>query len=145
MDCSKAEALSLDGSRGALPSEQAAELRRHLSTCPQCSAHFESERALNEVLETKLPRHGAPVSLQRKLAATWPPSASTPERRRFSKRATTMAWAASLCAGVAIAVFSATTAFVEHRSEIRRIESETVNDHLRILGGAPLAQVTGGI
>src|SRR6185295_18709335 len=31
------------------------------------------------------------------------------------------------------------------RSELRQLEGETVNDHLRMLGGAPLAQVAGGL
>src|SRR5262249_14937033 len=41
---------------------------------------------------------------------------------------------------------AATTAvFVERQTATRQLETETVNDHLRILGGAPLAQVTGGL
>ena len=48
-------------------------------------------------------------------------------------------------AAVALVVSGATAFFVQQRSELRQLESETVNDHLRMLGGAPLAQVTGGL
>ena len=45
-----------------------------------------------------------------------------------------------------ILVVSGSTAFfVQQRSELRQLESETVNDHLRMLSGAPLAQVAGGL
>ena len=43
-------------------------------------------------------------------------------------------------------VVGGSTAFlVQQRSELSRLESETVNDHLRMLEGVPLAQVTGGL
>jgi anti-sigma factor RsiW len=146
MDCTKARELSLEGLRGTLPPDQADELRKHLSTCTACTAHAEAERALSETLEAKLPRYAAPVSLQRRLAASWPavaPVAS--ERRRVSKRGRVVALAGALSAATAVVVGGATTVFVERRSETQMLESETVNDHLRVLGGAPLAQVTGGL
>jgi anti-sigma factor RsiW len=48
-------------------------------------------------------------------------------------------------AALALAVSGATARYVQQRSELRHLESETVNDHLRMLGGAPLAQVAGGL
>ena len=55
--------------------------------------------------------------------------------------------ALTLSAAAAVILFVAgpTALFVERRSELRQLESETVNDHLRMLGGTPLAQVTGGL
>jgi len=48
-------------------------------------------------------------------------------------------------ASIALVVAGSTAIFVQQRSELRQLESETVNDHLRILEGAPLAQVAGGL
>jgi anti-sigma factor RsiW len=48
-------------------------------------------------------------------------------------------------ASVVLVIGGATAFFVQQRSDLRQLESETVNDHLRMLGGAPLAQVTGGL
>jgi anti-sigma factor RsiW len=46
---------------------------------------------------------------------------------------------------VALVVGGSTAFFVQQRSELSQLESETVNDHLRMLGGTPLAQVAGGL
>jgi anti-sigma factor RsiW len=51
----------------------------------------------------------------------------------------------AVAAATAVIVSAATLTLVERRSETRLLATETVNDHLRILGGAPLAQVTGGL
>jgi anti-sigma factor RsiW len=146
MDCGKARELNLNGLRGRLSSELAAELREHLSTCAPCREHAEAERVLSEILETQLLQHAAPLALKRRLAASW--SAST-SAARAPRRIGRPAWAGamSMAASVAaILVVGGSTAFlVQQRSELRQLESETVNDHLRMLGGAPLAQVAGGL
>lgn len=54
-----------------------------------------------------------------------------------------MAMAAA--AVVTLVVGGSTAFFVQQRSGLRQLESETVNDHLRMLAGAPLAQVAGGL
>jgi anti-sigma factor RsiW len=46
---------------------------------------------------------------------------------------------------IAVAVGGTTAAFVQRHAAMHQLESEIVNDHLRVLGGAPLAQVTGGL
>ena len=145
MDCSRARELNLDGLRGRLASEPAAELREHLATCAACRDHAEAERVLSEVLDARLPQHAAPLALKRRLAASWPTAAGAARAPRRSSRS---AWAAAgaLAAAAAALVISGTTAFfVEQRSALRHLESETVNDHLRMLGGTPLAQVAGGL
>jgi len=53
--------------------------------------------------------------------------------------------AIAAAAALTLVVGGSTALFVQPRSELRQLESETVNDHLRILGGAPLAMVTGGL
>ena len=144
MDCGKARELNLTGLRGHLPSETAAELREHLSSCARCRDHAEAERVLSEVLETRLPQYAAPLALKRRLAASWPAPAP-PAVRRIGRPARAAALAMAAAAAVILVVAGSTTLFVEQRSALRQLESETVNDHLRMLGGAPLAQVAGGL
>src|SRR4029450_11438703 len=141
MDCSRARELNLNGLRGRLSSEPAAELREHLASCASCRNHAEAERVLSEVLEARLPQHAAPLALKRRLAATGPPSPSAAQRRWRPVRAASLAMAAS----AALVAAGATSVFVQQRSELQHVEGEAVNDHLRMLGGIPLAQVAGGL
>jgi anti-sigma factor RsiW len=146
MDCNEARELNLDGVRGRLPAEPGAALREHLASCAACRSHAEAERVLSEVLETRLQRHAAPLALERRLAASWPTAsraAPAPLSRWRSARAAAGAMAAA--AAMAVVISGATAFFVQQRAELRQLEGETVNDHLRILGGAPLAQVAGGL
>jgi anti-sigma factor RsiW len=146
MECSRARELNLDGLRGRLATEPAAELREHLSSCAPCRDHAEAERVLSEVLDARLVQHAAPLALKRRLAASWPTSSrAAPAPRRIWRSARVAAGAMAAAAAVALVVVGATAAFVQQRSELRHLESETVNDHLRMLGGAPLAQVAGGL
>src|SRR5262245_7806169 len=142
MDCDEARELNLDGLRGRIRSELDAELREHLSTCAECRSHAAAERVLGEALDALLPRQVAPPALKRRLAASWP--ASIPAARRVGWPARSIAMAAA-AAALALAVGGSTAVFVERRSALRQLESETVNDHLRMLEGAPLARVTGGL
>jgi anti-sigma factor RsiW len=147
MDCQEARPLILDQLRGTVTAEAtAAELRAHLSTCSACRSHAGAERALSDVLEAKLPRFVAPVTLRQRLAASWPAPQSTARApRRTWMRAREIAFAAAAAAALAVVVGSTTAVVVRDRSEVRLVEGEAVNDHLRVLGGAPLAQVTGGL
>jgi len=144
MDCGRARELNLDGQRGRLSAEATAELQQHLSTCVRCRAHAEAERVLSEVLDS-LPQHAAPLALKRRLAERWPASLSgtLPPRRTWVPR-----WVPALAtaaAALAIVVAGSTSLFVEQRAALRQLEGESVNDHLRVLEGAPLARVTGGL
>jgi anti-sigma factor RsiW len=147
MECREARELIVEEVRGTLAAGPAADqVRAHLSSCAACRAQADAERALSEVLETKLSRYAAPVALRRRIAAGWPasaPRAAAP--RRPWRPVQGIAFAAALSAAVAVVVGSATTVVVTDRSEARLVEGEAVNDHLRVLGGAPLAQVTGGL
>ena len=146
MDCGKARELNLNGLRGRLSAELAAELLEHLSTCAPCRDHAEAERVLSEVLDARLPQYAAPLALKRRLAASWPTSTrAAPAPRRIWSPAWASASAMAAAAALALVVAGSTAFFVQQRSELRQLESETVNDHLRMLGGAPLAQVAGGL
>ncbi|HXK24247.1 MAG TPA: zf-HC2 domain-containing protein [Myxococcota bacterium] len=144
MDCGRARELNLDGLRGRLSAATKAELQEHLATCARCRAHAEAERVLGEVLDS-LPQHAAPLLLKRRLAESWPvlTTGTARPRRIWAPR-----WAATIAtaaAALAIVVAGSTSLFVEQRAALRQLESESVNDHLRVLEGAPLARVTGGL
>ena len=145
MDCSTARELNLDGLRGRLTPEPAAELREHLATCAACRRHAEAERVLSEVLETKLPRYAAPFSLLQRLGTNRPVSAPAAATRRRSWKPGRIAAMGALAAALAVIVSGSTALLVEWRAGLGRLESEAVNDHLRVLEGAPLAQVAGGL
>lgn len=146
MDCSKVRELSADLRRGTLAAQPADEARAHLLTCAACRAHADAERALSDTLEAKLPRFAAPIALQRRIAAGWPAAGSTARApRRPWTRGRGIAAAAALSAALAVVVGGTTAVVVRDQAAARRVADEAVNDHLRVLGGAPLAQVTGGL
>jgi anti-sigma factor RsiW len=135
--------MVLDESRGRLAPEASAALKEHLAGCEACRRHAESERALSEVLENRLPRYAAPPALRRRLAVQW---SGSPLRARGSRpRGQWVAAFSSLAAALAVVVAGATALLVQRHAERVQLQEETVNDHLRVLGGAPLAQVTGGL
>jgi anti-sigma factor RsiW len=142
MDCKQARELNLEGVRGTLSPELAAELDAHRSTCARCRADAEAERVLDDALETKLPQYAAPMALKRKLAVSWP---AGPSPARTPSRVRRLAAPIALAVGLALAVGSATGFVVQRRADWSRLEGESVNDHLRVLEGAELAQVTGGL
>src|SRR4030095_12469059 len=98
MDCSRAGELNLNGLRGRLSSEPAAELREHLSTCGPCRDHVEAARVLSGVLDARLPQVAAPLALKRRLAASWPASTSA---ARAPRRIGRPAWAAAVAMAAA--------------------------------------------
>ena len=145
MDCRTARELNLSGLRGRLAPESAAELREHLASCAACREHAQAERVLSEVLDA-LPQHAAPLALERRLASSWPTDGrATPAARRSWRPAHVAARAMAAAAALAVIIGGTTAYVVQQHAQLRQLETETLNDHLRILGGAPLAQVAGGL
>jgi anti-sigma factor RsiW len=60
-------------------------------------------------------------------------------------RARELAFGAALSVALAAAVGATTAVVVENRAAATRLQTEAINDHLRVLEGAPLAKVTGGL
>src|SRR3954447_8270189 len=145
MDCRRVRELTVDLLRGSLAPDVADEVRAHLPGCAACRAHVEAERALGEALAVRLPRHAAPPALQRRLAAQWPGAETPRPARPLRARIRELALGATLSAALAVAVGATTAVVVENRASLRGLETEAVNDHLRVLEGAPLAQVSGGL
>jgi anti-sigma factor RsiW len=94
------------------------------------------------MLETRLPRYSAPAHLKRRLTEQWP-SVDERSARRPWLRAFTLGL--SVAAASAVLVGGGVVVLLEREAGVERLSGEAVNDHLRILEGAPLAQVTGGL
>lgn len=141
MDCDQARELNVDALRGRLSPGRVQALREHLAGCAHCRADAEAERALDEVLEARLPRHAAPLALKRRLAERWP----APAPRHGSRRSRIFVLAGAVAVALVVVVAGSTANLVQRQAEVRHLEAEVVNDHLRVLGGAPLAHVTGGL
>jgi anti-sigma factor RsiW len=96
----------------------------------------DQKRALDSALE-KLPRYPAPAALKERLEAGWP----APPRRSPAAFWRTGGFALAAASLAAVT----TTVVVDDLRRTETLQTETLNDHLRILEGAPLAQVTGGL
>jgi len=72
MNCDDVRPQLLDYQRGELSSRLQEEIRVHLHTCARCEDEAAAEALLTEVLEHRLPQHGAPLVLRRRLAQQWP-------------------------------------------------------------------------
>jgi anti-sigma factor RsiW len=129
MDCEKAREHLLDERRGRLPAELRAELSAHLQGCAACRRAQAADRALDEVLEQRLPQYPASLALKRRLAAKWE-SPPEPVIERARRR-----WPAVAAVGLALAALVLLFFFRARRSdrEIARLTEEAANDHLRVL------------
>src|SRR4030095_9284061 len=78
--CPEARDCLLDAQRDRLAPEARAALEAHLRECSACVHEERAEALLTEALEQRLPQHGAPVALKRRLAGAWP--AATAEAPR---------------------------------------------------------------
>jgi len=138
LDCRDARTLIVDHQRERLNNEQAEGLRIHLESCVDCQAYANSERALTDVLKTKLPHFTAPPSLKKRIALVWP---HEPQQRRRLRPA----FVPVLAAAAAFAIGAGGMLAYWGGAERQMVVSEAVNDHLRSLEGAPLSEVTGGL
>jgi anti-sigma factor RsiW len=138
IDCAEARELVVDEQRGRLAPEREPALRAHVASCASCRGHAEAERVTTALLEQRLPRFAAPSALKQRLAATWPAPIARP---RPWKRA----FYAAVAVAAALSVGGGTAMLAERNLRRGELAGEAVNDHLRVLEGAPLAQVTGGL
>jgi hypothetical protein len=72
MICEDVSGLLLDAQRGRLAPDVRAQLDDHVRTCRACLHEEGAEQLLTEALESRLPRHAAPVALKRRLVVEWP-------------------------------------------------------------------------
>jgi anti-sigma factor RsiW len=149
--CEQARALLAERRRGgALAAGDASTLAEHLEGCAACRHEDAAERALDDALATRLPRHAPPASLRRRLEAEVAKEA--PATKAPAPPARARPWLAAvpaLAAGLAIAAGVAVyyeRVVVPGARATAQLEAEVVNDHLRILySERPLEVESGGI
>jgi anti-sigma factor RsiW len=100
--------------------------------------------SLTELLTEKLPQFAAPLALRRALKASVQESplpsvdhVMEPNRHRW-QWAGAFAIAACMCALIA-------TAMLRAQSRALEVATELADEHVHVLSGAPLSQVTGGL
>ena len=143
MTCDQARLLLVDPAEGQ-PADEARALRDHLGGCPACAALEREERALSDLLETRLPGPAAPARLRRALeeqvaraeARAAPRAGGSAPRWRW-------AWPALAAATSAAAL----ALWIAPRGPAPlgapALAEEAVNDHLRALV-APRPDVESG-
>src|SRR3954463_5689662 len=82
MTCDDAQPLVREATRGGLDEPKRERVYAHMAACAACTKLADEERALDLLLEKKLPQYPAPLALKRRLQARLPPLPSTPSRRR---------------------------------------------------------------
>jgi anti-sigma factor RsiW len=123
--CEEIQPLVRDATRGAGDEATRERVRRHLDGCPACQRLAAEERALDQLLEARLPQYAAPLSLKRRLQARLP---SAPVQRR---RAPIRWWAPASLALAAAAVLLVVARSGPPRGE--PLVAEAVADHLRVV------------
>lgn len=119
-----------------------AEVGVHLEGCAACGAAERSERALDELLEQRLPRYPAPPALKRRLGLlVGRPAPAARAPRRWMRTV-----APAMAAGIAIvAVGLLVQRGASRGGELAGLAAEAVNDHLRVLASQhPLDIESGG-
>jgi anti-sigma factor RsiW len=125
--CAELRPLLRDAARGRLDRSQATTVTAHLGTCAPCRAVSEEERALDQLLEEKLPQHPAPLALKRRLAARLPP-VEVPTRRESvrSRRWAVLALPLAACAALVLVLRP-------HTDARDPLVDEAISDHLRVV------------
>lgn len=167
IECSDVSELMCDHVAGRLSDSDRGAVMAHLAGCAACRGVEVEERAVADLLRTRLPRHPAPDALKRRLtqmadgvavfqprAESWSGFAPAPASTRAkSGHAPRRRWGATLALaamlGAAIAALLLIGFDPRHReipSDGERLVAEAVNDHLRILYAQnPLEIESGGI
>jgi anti-sigma factor RsiW len=147
MICDEARRNLSAAHRGRLREPEAAALAAHLEGCAACRHEDAAERALGEALARRLPRRAAPAALKQRLESQV--LATYPGRR---PRTTAPAWRAPAAAlGLGLALAAGVALYYERAvlpgaRATAQLETEVVNDHLRILYSEhPLDVENGGI
>jgi anti-sigma factor RsiW len=123
--CAELRPLLRDATRGRLDQSQATAVTAHLGTCAACRAISEQERALDRLLEEKLPQHPAPLALKRRLAARLP-SVDAPVKSARSRRWAVLALPLAACAALVLVLRP-------HTDARDPLVDEAISDHLRVV------------
>jgi anti-sigma factor RsiW len=123
--CAELQPLLRDAARGRLNAEQGALVSGHVATCAACRAVSEQERALDQLLEERLPQRPASLALKRRLEARLPKPAP-PSHAGRARRAALIALPLAACAALVL--------ILRPRFEARDpVVAEAIADHLRVV------------
>lgn len=126
--CEEVQPLVRAATRGGLDEPTRARVYDHLATCAACTQLADEERALDRLLEERLPQYSAPLALKRRLQARLPPLDATPPPRRpaLGRWLTPLAVAAAACVVMAVALRHGP-------APGDPLVAEAVADHLRVV------------
>ncbi len=113
----------------------------HLEGCTSCARAEQTEHALDELLDQRLPRFAAPPSLNRRLGLL----VRRPAPARAAPRRWTRAVAPAAAAALAVVLGGLLLQRGADRSgDSTRLTSELVNDHLRVLASQHPIEIESG-
>jgi anti-sigma factor RsiW len=141
--CEEARDLVLERQGGPLEATAGRALEAHLASCPACTGVERAERALTDLLASRLPRDRAPAALVRRVARLAPdPVEAAPGAGRSPR----WAWiGGALAAAASVATIAIWTGRGGETPALSPLEAEAVNDHLRLLVAQhPLEIESGG-
>jgi anti-sigma factor RsiW len=132
MNCDDVRSKLLDYQRGELSTPLREDIRVHLHACGRCEYEATAEASLTEVLEHRLPRHGASIALRRRLVGQWP---AIPRQKRswWARWGQTFVPALASAAALLVAIPTYYERGWQSASGPTRMVAEAVTDHLRLL------------
>lgn len=146
LDCQRAREAMLDDQHGRLGRDAVSVLRAHVQSCAACSNVESEERALNDVLRTRMSRPVAPRALRERLMGQFAPIGREALRPSWWRASRT--WGAALATA---ALLTAAVLMIEFPGRERGLAEhpvwrEAVNDHLRVVYAQnPIEIQSGGI
>jgi anti-sigma factor RsiW len=128
MSCDEMQLLVREATRGGLDEPTRARVYEHVASCAACTKLANAERALDHLLEEKLPQHAAPLALKRRLQARLQPMPQPAPRRR---RAVFARWLGPTSLAVAASALVMVSLRRPTLPSGDSLVSEAVVDHLR--------------
>jgi anti-sigma factor RsiW len=145
MNCEDVRRQLHEFRKGRLEAGPHGEVATHLEGCVACASADRAERALDELLEQRLPRHAAPSTLKRRLQLLMGRPARAPGPEHHAPTQWTRLVAPVMAAGLALA---AGVVFMQRSSSqgsaLASLTAEAVNDHLRVLASQHPVEIESG-
>ena len=130
MSCDEVRPLLREATRGALDERTRERVYTHLAACQACQGVANEERALDRLLEERLPQHPASLALKRRLQARLPPAVA-PVRRPLGRWLAPAAGGLAICAALLIGVGRRHPSVDSPVAD--PLVAEAIADHLRVV------------
>jgi anti-sigma factor RsiW len=145
MDCQDFQVLMHDFRRRRLDRGLHGKVAAHLERCMACTGTDRVERALDELLEQRLPRRAASTPLKRRLGLLMRRPAPGPAQAHPGMTRWTRFFAPAMAAGIAL---MAGRVFFQRSSSqgsaLSSLTGEAVSDHLRVLASQHPVEIESG-